>query len=59
MFGPITPTLQMAYRFSLVCNLTFLGSTGGFLLLRDFSGFVYKHSVSECHNTLFLSSPHL
>ena len=44
---------------SLLYCLTIRGSTGGLLLLRDFSGVVSQPSVSGCHNTLFLSSSHL
>ena len=42
---------------SLVCCLVIRGSTGGFLLLRCFSGIVSHPRVSKCQ--WFLSSPHL
>ena len=35
------------------------GSTGSFLLFQYFSGVVSHRRISRCHNTLFLSSPHL
>ena len=36
---------------SLVCCLVILGSIGGFLLLRYFSGIVSHPGILQCHNT--------
>ena len=59
------PNIKLADLFKLVgtglsrvCCLVIRGSTGGFLLLRYFSGIVSHPGFSRCHN-MFLSSPHL
>ena len=53
----------MVLSVGLFCSgflvLLIMGTNGGFLLVRDFSGVVSQPSVSGCHNTLFLSSTHL
>ena len=43
---------------NLVWCLVIWVSTGGFLLLRYFSGVFHTIGISRCHNTLFLSSTH-
>ena len=46
-------------ELSLVSCLAIRGSTGGFLLLSEFSGGISQTRDLRCRNTLFLSSPRL